>query len=393
MQIDDDERRARLALRHRLTPDRRTDDLPQLADDLVGLHSSDPVSVYLSAMARMGSPSIEAVDAALYEQRALIRHHAMRRTLWVATRGVVREMHGAATRKLVAPERRRTIGMLGSNGVAAPEAWLDDARQRVLADLAEHGPSTAREVGQRVASLRHPIQLAQGKPYAGVQGAHSRVLTLLGFEGRIVRTRPVSWITGAYRYALAEDWLPGGFAALDERVAAAALADRWLRRFGPASATDLQWWMGWTVAMTRRALADSGAIEVGLTDGPGWLAADDEPVAAPGEWVALLPGLDPTTMGWKQRAWYLPESAADAFDSVGNAGPTIWVDGRVVGAWAQTPDGTIVVHYFERVGAARRREVRARADEIAAWVGETRFTVRFPSRAHSQLLGRVGYSR
>ena len=66
-------------------------------------------------------------------------------------------------------------------------------------------------------------------------------------------------------------------------------------------------------------------------------------------WVALLPGLDPTTMGWKQRAWYLPESAAEAFDSSGNAGPTIWLDGRVVGAWAQSPDGRVHLHYFEKV--------------------------------------------
>ena len=44
-------------------------------------------------------------------------------------------------------------------------------------------------------------------------------------------------------------------------------------------------------------------------------------------------------MGWKLRDWYLPAAAADAFDRNGNAGPTLWVDGRVVGAWAQAPDG------------------------------------------------------
>ena len=99
--------------------------------------------------------------------------------------------------------------------------------------------------------------------------------------------------------------------------------------------------MGWPLRTTRQALADCGAVEVGLAVGPGWVAPDDEPVGAAEPWVAVLPGLDPTTMGWKQRDWYLPEAAAEAFDSVGNGGPTLWVDGRIVGAWAQTRDGVI----------------------------------------------------
>ena len=39
-------------------------------------------------------------------------------------------------------------------------------------------------------------------------------------------------------------------------------------------------------------------------------------------------------MGWKNRAWYLGDLAkfgGPVFDTNGNAGPTIWVDGRVVG--------------------------------------------------------------
>src|SRR5690348_5230631 len=108
------ERRARLAHRHRLLPSRRTDDVPLIAEDLVALHSSDPVSVFLSAMARMHHPGPEAVEKALYEQRDLIRHHAMRRTLWVATPDAIRAMHAAATRRLAAPEHRRTVGLLTS---------------------------------------------------------------------------------------------------------------------------------------------------------------------------------------------------------------------------------------------------------------------------------------
>jgi len=71
----------------------------------------------------------------------------------------------------------------------------------------------------------------------------------------------------------------------------------------------------------------------------------------------------------------------------GNGGPSLWVDGRVVGAWAQTKDGSIHTHYFERLAAARRREIDQRIDDMKTWIGNTRFTVRFPGDIHARLLG------
>jgi hypothetical protein len=185
-----------------------------------------------------------------------------------------------------------------------------------------------------------------------------------------------------------DSWLDGGIGDLSERDAARELATRWLRRFGPATTVDLQWWMGWTATLTRKALADCGAVEVELTDGPGWVAPDDEEPAEPaGEWIAVLPSLDPTTMGWKERGWYLPESAQEAFDTNGNAGPTIWVNGRVVGAWAQAPDGEVRTHLFEKVTRAQQSAIDDRVGDLRKMVGDTRFTVRFPGRIQPLLLG------
>jgi winged helix DNA-binding protein len=381
------ERRARLARRHLLLPEDRTDDVPTIADAVVALHSTDPVTVHLSAMARMRHPSVAAVERALYDERSVVRHHAMRRTLWVATPDAVRLMHAAATRKLVGPEHRRTARLLAENGVEDPEGWLAAAREHVLTALAEHGPLTARSLGLRVPELRQKIVMAPGKPYAASVSAHTRVLLNLGFEGRILRGRPAgTWVAGAYTYALAESWLPGGLGELGEREAACALALRWLRAFGPGTTTDLQWWAGWTAATTRAALADCGAVEVGLEEGAGWLApGDEDPVDPVGPWVALLPGLDPTTMGWKERAWYLPDSAAGAFDRMGNAGPTIWADGRVVGVWAQSADGELRTHLFTGLAADQQAALDDRLAALAAMIGPTRFTVRFPSPVSTAL--------
>ena len=114
-------------------------------------------------------------------------------------------------------------------------------------------------------------------------------------------------------------------------------------------------------------------------------ADDEEPVADAEPWVALLPGLDPTTMGWKERAWYLPDACSDTFDRMGNAGPTLWVDGQVVGGWVQSADGEIRMRAYVDLSDARRRELRDRADELAKLLGDTRFTVRFPSTLSATL--------
>ncbi len=382
-------------MRHRLTAATRSDDVTEITDSLVALHSSDPASVYMSAMARMRHPSIEAVDAALYEDRSVIRHHAMRRTLWVMTPETARLAHASSTAALAPKEWKSFAKLVEASEVADDgAAWLREARSEALDTLHRLGVddpmgTTARALGQAAPALRAPLYLSVGKPYAGTQSAHTRLLLMLGFEGEAVRTKPMgSWVSGEYRWAAMDRWLPGGVAGADPSVAGAGMVDRWLRAFGPGSTADVQWWMGWTLGTTRAALASAGAEEIELEHGTGWVASGD--AASPDShepWVALLPGLDPTTMGWKQRDWYLaPEVAAQVFDRNGNGGPTIWVDGEIVGSWAQRKDGTIALAVLTDVGAERRAAIDAAAHHLETLIGSARVTVRFPAPIQRSLL-------
>ena len=64
--------------------------------------------------------------------------------------------------------------------------------------------------------------------------------------------------------------------------------------------------MGWTGAKTTRALALAVDEPVVVDDAPAWVTRGDHGTAPDvGPWAASCPGLDPTTMGWKGRAWYL----------------------------------------------------------------------------------------
>ena len=387
--IDTAERRARLGWRHRHVAAARTDDVVAIADGLVALHSTDPVTVHLSAAARMRTPALEPLSAALYEERSLIRHHAMRRTLWVFGHETARLAHHATTTAIAAVQRRNALAMLAAGGIADPAGWLDAAAADVDALLREAGPLTAREIGTRLPELARPVPVGGGA-HATTVAAHTRVLLVLGFEGRVVRARPTgTWINGQYRWAAVADWFPGGFGEGERRPAAAALARRWLRAFGPGTQVDLQWWAGWTVAVTKRALADVGAVEVELDEGPGWVLPDDvDPVPEAPPSVRLLPGLDPSTMGWKQRGFHLdPAHVPVLFDRNGNGGPTLWVDGRIVGGWVQRRDGEIVMRVLSDIGGQAQAALDAHAEQVRELLGSVRFSVRFSAPLQAELLG------
>jgi Winged helix DNA-binding domain len=375
------ERRARLGVRHHLAPAARAAGVVQVAEDLVGLHGTDPASVFLAAAARMRQPEVGAIERALYHDRVLLRMLGMRRTMFVVPVELAPIVQAACTNAIAAAQRRLLLQLLEQSGIAAddPERWLEEVEEATVKALAARGQALASELAEDEPRLREQILLAEGKSYAARQSVVTRVLLVLAAEGRIARGRPRgSWISGQYRWSLIESWLPGGMAGWSTEAAQAELVRRWLAAFGPGTVADLRWWTGLTAGQVKRALAAVGAVEVDLDGVPGLvLAGDLAPLAAPEPWVALLPALDPTVMGWSGRGWYLGDHGPTLFDRNGNAGPTVWWDGRIVGGWASRKDGEIAVRLLEDVGADAAAAVEAAAGGLADWLGPVRVTPRF----------------
>lgn len=190
------------------------------------------------------------------------------------------------------------------------------------------------------------------------------------------------------RWAPVESWLPGGLPELPADASQADLARRWLAAFGPGTAADLRWWTGWPAGQVARALAAVEPVEVELDGTTGLVLADDlEPVPSPLPWVALLPALDPTLMGWSGRGWYLGDHGPRLFDRSGNPGPTVWCDGRIVGGWAQRRDGEVVPRLLEDIGTEAAAAVDTEADRLAGWLADVRVTPRFRTRLERELSG------
>jgi hypothetical protein len=369
--ISDDERRARLARRHALAPESQVGTVEAAVEAMTCLHATEPANVYLSAQARTGA-SVKDIDRALYDDRTVVRQLAMRRTVFAFPRDLLPAVWGSASARVAAQLAARLAKEVEAAGLAEDgPAWVREAGAVVLEQLRAE-PATTMQLRGRLPMLDVRLELARGKSYGGDFPIAPRVLSTLAADGAILRGRnDGGWKTSRPFWTLATQWLGETPERTDERDGYAELVRRWLWTFGPGTEADMVWWLGATKGAVRRALGDVAAVPVALADGSGaWLHPEDtdEVVAAPAPWAALLPALDPTTMGWKGRGFYLGEHAERIFDRNGNAGPTAWWDGRIVGGWTQHDDGTVVVVPADRLPPGAAKALAAQAERLTGWL-------------------------
>lgn len=382
-----DQRRARLGDRHGLA--RGLPDLTSVTEAMVALHASDPATVYLSALARLAEPSLGTVESALYDERSVARVLAMRRTLFVVAVATLNVVERSSSDAVALKERRRLEKYLTDGGIADPSAWLD----AVAVDIERAVPSeglTAREITKAVPDLATRIVVSAGTKNETAIGSTSRVLGVLASEGLLMRGRPSgTWTGRQHHWHLRDEWLgnqPRN--QMNEQAASTELLRRWLYVFGPALVGDMRWWTGWTMTKIRAAIAGLDTVEVDLDGQPGLVMADDlDTDPTPDTWVALLPSLDPTPMGWTNRDWYIGPHHDRLFDRNGNIGPTIWIDGRIVGGWGQRPNGDVVTAVLEDIGSDHAAMIDQRASDLTAILNGTVVKPSFPTPLQRELAG------
>jgi hypothetical protein len=113
-------------------------------------------------------------------------------------------------------------------------------------------------------------------------------------------------------------------------------------------------------------------------------------------YVFLLPGLDPYIMGYRDCGRFLTAGhRAKVFDRAGNAMPTVWTNGRVVGAWGQRKacgepfgyaqdrprrnNGSVVHGLFEPVGGEEQALLEGKVQQLEVFLGGEFL----PSRTHT----------
>ncbi|OQM79988.1 winged helix DNA-binding domain-containing protein [Rhodococcus sp. 66b] len=385
--VSDDERRARIGVRHALAPSFRVDSPEAATRAMTVLHATESATVYLSCWARVRSLDAADVDNALYDQRSLVKQLAMRRTLFTFPRDLLPAAWSSASARVANTERTRMAKDVVKAGIAVDgNDWLDRARAEVLTLLTDAPEGlSALEVRQAVPMIDVKVEGSAGEIWSA-----PRVLTHLGATADIMRgNNTARFPVSRPLWTLTRHWLDDAPIDLESADGYREIVRRWLHSFGPGTEDDIVWWLGSTKTVVRAALAELEAVAVSLDGGDtGWLLPDDvATVCDPGPWAALLPVLDPTIMGWKNRDFYLGPHRNQLFDTRGNAGTTAWVDGRVVGCWIQDAAGVVHVRVLKSVSADAQRALDAEAVRLTEWLGGLKIGTGYVSQAMKQAVG------
>jgi hypothetical protein len=174
-----------------------------------------------------------------------------------------------------------------------------------------------------------------------------------------------------HTFALLDEWIPSS-KTITRDEALAELARRYFTSHGPAALKDFIWWSGLSAGDARAGLALARPhLHKAAIDGVEyWHAEPTRRSVAPGHAV-LLPPYDEYTVAYQDRSAALdPKHAAAARNGI--LGPTILLDGRIIGTWTRqltSGEVTIALTPFAKLTGERRRAVAAAADRYGHFLG------------------------
>ena len=315
-----------------------------VAERLVAVQGQDARGTRLAIRSRTTGLSVADVDRALSEERTLLITWLNRGTLHLVRSEDYPWLHA-----LTAPGRfTGNARRLAQEGV--PPGAAGRALRVIEHSLAEEGPLTRQQLGERIA--------ATGVRTEGQALVH--LLGLASLHGLAVRG---PMIGGQHAYALVHDWL-GEQPRVDRELALAELARRYLLGHGPADERDLARWSGLPLRDVRAGLR---AIAPRLTerqDGLLDLAGRRAPAALPPP--RLLGAFDPLLLGWCSR-----EAILGTHQSVitvnGIFRPFALVRGHAIATWTM-PDGEVVLEPFDHLTREDRDALALDAHDVVRYL-------------------------
>jgi hypothetical protein len=332
------------------------------------------------AVVGMHAQVMSAAELALGVRTSGLTRTDVREALW--TRGELVKTYGPrGTVHLVpASELAAWCGALAATpwpSTGRPPAMRMTAEQTDLAVSAVDEALTAADL--TVEELDAEVVVRTG-PWAGE-------LVIPGFDGWWPRWRQAI-PTAAYRGVLcfgpergrrttytSPRRLVPGFRGIAVEPGLPGLVVRYLRSYGPATATEVAIWLGVPATAMRAVVAWMADLlaEVELDGVPALLPAGDDDPAAAGDptGLRLLPYFDPYVVGCHPRPLLFPGDAAHRALTRGQAGTraVLLVDGTVAGIWHQRRTGRrvqLTVEPFVDLTMGRRHELDAEVASVGA---------------------------
>ncbi|HEY7431149.1 MAG TPA: winged helix DNA-binding domain-containing protein [Streptosporangiaceae bacterium] len=335
-----------------------------VAGVLCGAHAQVLSAAELSVGRRIAGATRTDVQAALWQERSLVKTFGPRGTVHLLPAAELPMWTGA-------------LSVLPSSVPAHPEGvrFTPGQTDEVIAamgDALADAELTVDELTEALADRTGPWAVEQ---------------TMAAFQGLWPRWRQLT-STAAHRgvlcfgpdrgrkvtYTSPHRWLPG-FRPADGDTALRALVARYLHAYGPATPQHFARWLG---IPPRYAAELFGTLapeleRVELDGEPGWtLAGDTGTPPRPHRGVRLLPYFDPYVVaGQPRERLYAGAAATRALTPSGQAGnyPVLLVDGVVGGVWHQRRSGrklAITVEPLRELTAPQRRQLGDEVDLVAA---------------------------
>ncbi len=354
------EREVRLArIRSQRLTGESADDVHSAVRDVFAIQAQETRAARLAVRPRSTSVDAAAVVRACNEERSVVRTWAMRGTLhmiaaedvgWLI--GLLRPPAGAVSR------RQLELGL--------DERTLSRALPLIERILGASGPLTRAELVRRLADLGLRMDARSQAP------AH--LLFHAARQGLICRGPDRT--DDEPTYVLLERWV-GKQSRLPTEAAAAELARRYVRAYGPVGVADFRYWAGVPSALARRGLelvADEFE-EVSAGGARAWVepSARLESLEHDEACVRLLPRYDAYLLGYRSRELALDARFARRIQAGGGIiHPSVMVDGRVVGTWRQQPRRThlvVEVEAFERLDRRVTLELGKEVTDLGRFLG------------------------
>jgi hypothetical protein len=357
----------RLARHHLLRRAPRSG-LVDVASAIGGAQAQVMSAAELQLAARSRS-KVDDVRTALWSDRALVKTWLMRGTLHLIPAADL-PLYTAAMRNLTwTPGWFKWLRMT--------ERELDALIAAMGAALSDE-PMTKEELTARVGRGRpaHVREAISGSWGSLLKPAARRGLLAFGPSRgtNVTLVNPRHWL---------RSWRD-----VDSDEAMAELARRYLRAYGPATKRDFLRWFGMSIRRGRSDPWPRLADELVDVDVDGrrlqLLAKDYRALArsAPASSVQLLPPFDPYLMGHSSRDHLFDKVHRWKVSRVaGWISAVVLVGGRVEATWTHARSGdALVVNVvpFAPLAATTRREIGARAEELATALGLASADVRIP---------------
>ena len=340
-----------------------------VASSMCGWQAQVMSSAELAVWARVEELDREAVRQALWEDRTLVKTWAMRGTLHLLPASELPMWHAAlgTSRRYLRPEAWRKYFGLTLEDLDR----VTDAISRALKGRLMTREELAREVGRLTGSAAFGAKLGES--------SWGTMLRPAAFSGQLCFGPSIGQ---RVRFTRPDTWLGCSAAPVEPKVAAAAVARRFLAAYGPATYQDFaRWWMGGGVLTARQWITSLGedVSPVELDGAQAWMLSTDvhEATEVPqSRSVRLLPGFDQYVIAASRHAEHLlsGEPRGRVFRPQGWISPVLLVNGFMNGIWRHEIKGSrveVVIEPFSKPPVWVRRAAREEAERLALFLGGT----------------------